>query len=105
MLKSKGKAVAGSSKQPQGEKEQQKMRRLARIGDPDSEEDAPPRGPKPDWTSGSLLDQPAEWRVDLFHEQMNILKQRAEAFICEKGILEADFVPFGIMAKFKVLAK
>ncbi|MFS7936205.1 hypothetical protein Hanom_Chr05g00412761 [Helianthus anomalus] len=62
------KAVVGSSKQTQGEKEQQKRRRLTRVGDPDSEEDATPRGPKPVWTSGSLLDQPEEWREDLFHE-------------------------------------
>ncbi|KAF5806424.1 hypothetical protein HanXRQr2_Chr05g0221291 [Helianthus annuus] len=99
----KGKVVASSSNEPQGEDVQQKRRRLTRIGDPDSEEDAPPRGPKPDWTSGSLLDQPVEWREDLFHEQMNKLKQRCEAFICEKEIREADFGQFGITAKFKAL--
>ena len=73
MASRKGKGVASSS---QGDAVQQKRRRLARIGDPDSEEDAPPRGPKPDWTSGSLLDQPAEWREDLFHEQMHKLKTK-----------------------------
>ncbi|KAJ0558066.1 hypothetical protein HanIR_Chr07g0332261 [Helianthus annuus] len=103
MVRTKDKAGASSSKQPQGEEEQPKRRRLTRVGDPDSEEDAPPRGPKPDWTSGSLLDQPEEWREDLFHEQMNKLKQRSEAFICEKEIREVDFGPFGITAKFKAL--
>ncbi|KAJ0478516.1 hypothetical protein HanHA300_Chr13g0500931 [Helianthus annuus] len=100
MASRKGKGIASSS---QGDAAQQKRRKLAWIGDPDSEEDAPPRGPKPDWTSGSLLDQPAEWREDLFHEQMNKLKQRGEAFICEKEIREADFAPFGIIAKFNAL--
>ncbi|KAJ0943000.1 hypothetical protein HanPSC8_Chr03g0098791 [Helianthus annuus] len=57
MVKTKDKAGSSSSKQPQVEEEQPKRRRLTRVGDPDSEEDAPPRGPKPDWTSGSLLDQ------------------------------------------------
>ncbi|KAF5813154.1 hypothetical protein HanXRQr2_Chr03g0094901 [Helianthus annuus] len=101
MVKRKDKAGSSSSKQPQVEEEQPKRRKLAWIGDPDSEEDAPPRGPKPDWTSDSLLDQPAEWREDLFHEQMNNLKQRAEAFICEKEIREADFGLFGITANLK----
>ncbi|KAF5763339.1 hypothetical protein HanXRQr2_Chr15g0679101 [Helianthus annuus] len=90
MASRKGKGIASSS---QGDAAQQKRRKLARIGDPDSEEDAPPRGPKPDWTTGSLLDQPAEWREELFHDQMNKLKQRGEAFICEKEIREADFAP------------
>ncbi|KAM0042430.1 hypothetical protein Hdeb2414_s0010g00329761 [Helianthus debilis subsp. tardiflorus] len=103
MVRTKDKAGSSSSKQPQVEEEQPKRRRLTRVGDPDLEEDAPPRGPKPDWTSSSLLDEPAEWRKDLFHEQMNKLKQRAEAFICEKEIREADFRPFGITAKFKEL--
>ncbi|KAL9995438.1 hypothetical protein Hdeb2414_s0806g00949081 [Helianthus debilis subsp. tardiflorus] len=101
MVKTKGKAGEGSSSQ-QAEA-QQKNRRLVRAGDPDSEEDAPPRGPKPDWTSGSLLDQPVEWQTDLFHEKMNKLQQRKEAFICEKEIREVDFGPFGIMDKFKAL--
>ncbi|MFS8001489.1 hypothetical protein Hanom_Chr13g01190961 [Helianthus anomalus] len=74
MVKTKEKAGASSSSQPQGEA-QQKKRRLVQVGDLDSEEDAPPRGPKPEWTSGSLLDQPEEWRTDLFHEQMNSLQQ------------------------------
>ncbi|KAF5807085.1 hypothetical protein HanXRQr2_Chr05g0229621 [Helianthus annuus] len=71
MVKTKDKAGSSSSKQPQVEEVQPKRRRLTWVGDPDSEEDAPQRGPKLDWTSGSLLDQPAEWREDLFHEQMN----------------------------------
>ncbi|KAJ0791488.1 hypothetical protein HanOQP8_Chr01g0006101 [Helianthus annuus] len=62
-----------------------------------------PRGPKPDWTSGSLLDQPVESQTDLFHEQINKLQQRKEAFICEKEIREVDFGPFGITDKFKAL--
>ncbi|KAJ0577962.1 hypothetical protein HanIR_Chr05g0242031 [Helianthus annuus] len=103
MVTKKGKGIASSSNAPQGDDAQQKRRRLTRVGDPDSEEDAPPRGPKPDWTSGSLLDQPAEWREDLFHEQMNNLKQRGETFICEKEIREVDFGPFGITAKFNAL--
>ncbi|MFS7966402.1 hypothetical protein Hanom_Chr09g00773341 [Helianthus anomalus] len=53
----------------------------------DPEEDAPPRGPKPDWTSGSLLDQPVESHTDLFHDQMNKLQQLKEAIICEKEAL------------------
>ncbi|KAJ0716599.1 hypothetical protein HanPI659440_Chr13g0514471 [Helianthus annuus] len=103
MVTKKGKGVASSSNAPQGDNAQQKKRKLVRVGDPDSEEDASPRGPKPDWTSGSLLDQPAEWREDLFHEQMNKLKQRGEAFICEKEIREVDFGPFGVIAKFNAL--
>ncbi|KAJ0592210.1 hypothetical protein HanHA300_Chr03g0082251 [Helianthus annuus] len=102
MVRTKEKAGASSSKQPQGE-EQPKRRRLTRVGDPDSEEDAPPRGPKPEWTSGSLLEQPEELREELFHEQMNKLKQRSEAFIYEKEIREVDFDPFGITDKFKAL--
>ncbi|KAJ0682193.1 hypothetical protein HanPI659440_Chr16g0644641 [Helianthus annuus] len=102
MVKTKGKAGASSSSQPEVEA-QQKKRGLIRAGDPDSEEDAPPRSPKPDWTSGSLLDQPVEWQTDLFHEQMNMLQQRKEAFICEKEIREVDFGPFGITDKFKAL--
>ncbi|MFS8029433.1 hypothetical protein Hanom_Chr16g01522271 [Helianthus anomalus] len=102
MGKSKGKGVASSSIQPEA-KAQQKRRRLVRAGDPDPEEYAPPRGPKPDWTSGSLLDQPVEWHTDLFHEQMNKLQQRKEAFICEKDVREVDFRPFGITDKFKAL--
>ncbi|KAF5763034.1 hypothetical protein HanXRQr2_Chr15g0675641 [Helianthus annuus] len=51
MASRKGKGIASSS---QVDAAQQKRRRLARVGDPDSEEDAPPRGPKPDWTTGSL---------------------------------------------------
>ncbi|MFS8034872.1 hypothetical protein Hanom_Chr17g01586301 [Helianthus anomalus] len=51
----------------------------------------------------SLLYQTEDWRADLFHEQMNKLQQRKEAFICEKEIREADFGPFGIMDKFKAL--
>ncbi|MFS7944126.1 hypothetical protein Hanom_Chr06g00508411 [Helianthus anomalus] len=73
------------------------------VGDPDSEEDAPPRGPKPEWTSGSLFEQPEEWREELFHDKMNKLQQRNEAFICEKEIQEVDFNPFGITNKFKAL--
>ncbi|KAF5781746.1 hypothetical protein HanRHA438_Chr11g0500151 [Helianthus annuus] len=103
MVRSKDKAGSSSSKQPQVEEEQPRRRKLARIGDPGSEEDAPQRGPKPDWTSGSLLDQPEERREDLFHEQMNKLKQKNEAFVCEKEIREADFGPFGITTKFKEL--
>ncbi|KAJ0501614.1 hypothetical protein HanHA300_Chr11g0402721 [Helianthus annuus] len=103
MVRTKDKAGSSSSKQPQGEEEQPKRRRLTRVGDPDSEEDASPRGPKLDWTSGSLLDQPEEWREDLFHEKMNKLKQRSEAFICEKEIREVDFGPFGISEKFMAL--
>ncbi|MFS7953453.1 hypothetical protein Hanom_Chr07g00618791 [Helianthus anomalus] len=34
---------------------------------------------------------------------MNKLKQRSEAFICEKEIQEVDFGPFGITDKFKAL--
>ncbi|MFS8027189.1 hypothetical protein Hanom_Chr16g01495681 [Helianthus anomalus] len=102
MVRTKEKARASSSSQPQGEA-QQKKRRLVRVGDADSEEDAPPKGPKPEWTSGSLLDQPEEWRADLFHEQMNSLQQRKEAFICKKAIREVDFGPFGITDKFKAL--
>ncbi|KAJ0827643.1 hypothetical protein HanRHA438_Chr17g0828181 [Helianthus annuus] len=34
---------------------------------------------------------------------MNNLKQRGEAFICEKEIREVDFGPFGITAKFNAL--
>ncbi|KAJ0804435.1 hypothetical protein HanPI659440_Chr02g0038011 [Helianthus annuus] len=102
MVRTKDKAGASSSSQPQAES-QQKKRRLVRVGDPDSEEDAAPRGPKPEWTSGSLLEQPEEWRTDLFHDQMNKLQQRKEAFICEKGIREVDFRPFGITDKFTAL--
>ncbi|MFS7903442.1 hypothetical protein Hanom_Chr01g00024091 [Helianthus anomalus] len=102
MARTKDKAGASSSSRPQGE-EQPKRRRLTRVGDPDSEEDAPTRGPKPKWTSGSLLEQPKEWREELFHEQMNKLMQMSEAFICEKEIREVDFVPFGITDKFKAL--
>ncbi|MFS8024622.1 hypothetical protein Hanom_Chr16g01465351 [Helianthus anomalus] len=86
MVRTKEKAGESSSSQPPLESQQEKRRRLIRGGDPDSEEDAPPRGPKPEWTSGSLLDQPEEWRADLFHEKMNKLQQRKEAFICEKEI-------------------
>ncbi|MFS7892554.1 hypothetical protein Hanom_Chr10g00898451 [Helianthus anomalus] len=71
------------SSQPQAEAQQEKRRKLIRVGDPDSEEDAPLRGSKPDWTSGSLLEQPEEWRTDFFHDQMNRLQQHKEAFICE----------------------
>ncbi|MFS7948643.1 hypothetical protein Hanom_Chr06g00562271 [Helianthus anomalus] len=60
-------------------------------------------GAKPEWTSGSLLDQPEEWRADLFHEQMNSLQQRKETFICVKEIWEVDFGPFGITDNFKAL--
>ncbi|KAF5782779.1 hypothetical protein HanRHA438_Chr11g0512851 [Helianthus annuus] len=101
-VKTKGKAGEGSSSQPEAEA-QQKKRRLIWEGDPDSEEDAPPTCPKPDWTSGSILDQPVEWQTDLFHEQMNKLQQRKEAFICEKEIREVDFGPFGMTDKFKAL--
>ncbi|KAF5785968.1 hypothetical protein HanRHA438_Chr10g0447271 [Helianthus annuus] len=100
MAKSKGKAAEGSSSQQEA---QQKNRRLVHAGDPNSEEDAPLRGLKLDWTSGSLLDQPIEWQTYLFHEQMNRLQHRKEAFICEKEIIEVDFGPFGIMDKFKAL--
>ncbi|MFS8020124.1 hypothetical protein Hanom_Chr15g01411851 [Helianthus anomalus] len=55
----------------------------------------------PDWTSGSLLDQPEEWRTELFHEKMNKLQQQKETFICEKEIREVDFEPFGITDKFR----
>ncbi|KAJ0434696.1 hypothetical protein HanPI659440_Chr17g0690391 [Helianthus annuus] len=102
MGKSKGKGVASSSSQPEVE-QQQKKRRLIRAGDPDSEEDAPLRGPKPDWTSRSLLDQPVEWQTNLFHEQMNRLQQHKEPFVCEKEIREVDFGPFGITDKFQAL--
>ncbi|KAJ0939436.1 hypothetical protein HanRHA438_Chr02g0061121 [Helianthus annuus] len=60
MVRTKEKAGASSSSQPQGE-EKTKRRRLTQVGDPNSEEDAPPRGPKPEWISGSLLEQPEEW--------------------------------------------
>ncbi|KAJ0836746.1 hypothetical protein HanRHA438_Chr16g0770491 [Helianthus annuus] len=103
MVRTKEKAGASSSSQPPPESQQEKRRRLVRVGDPDSEEDAPLRGPKPEWSSGSLHDQPKEWRVDLFHEQMNKLQQQKEAFICEKEIQEVDFGPFGITDKFKAL--
>ncbi|KAJ0742169.1 hypothetical protein HanPI659440_Chr10g0361131 [Helianthus annuus] len=102
MGKSKGKGAASSSSQPKAEA-QQKRRRLIRAGDPDLEEDAPPRGPKPDWTFGSLLDQPEEWHEDLFHKQMNKLQKRKEAFIYEKEVREVDFGSFGITDKFKAL--
>ncbi|KAF5822606.1 hypothetical protein HanXRQr2_Chr01g0028541 [Helianthus annuus] len=96
MVRTKDKAGASSSSRPQPESQQEKRRRLVRVGDPDSEEDAPLRGPKPDWTSGSLLDQLEEWRAHLFHEQMNKLQQWKEAFICEKEIRKVDFGPFRI---------
>ncbi|MFS7988528.1 hypothetical protein Hanom_Chr11g01035931 [Helianthus anomalus] len=80
MVRTKEKAGASSSSQPPPESQQEKRRRLVRVGDPYSEEDAPPRGPKLEWTSGSLLDQPEEWRADLFHEQMNKLQQRKKGF-------------------------
>ncbi|MFS7949511.1 hypothetical protein Hanom_Chr06g00572451 [Helianthus anomalus] len=103
MVKTKGKAGASYSSQPQAEAQQEKRRRLVQAGDPDSEEDAPPRGPKLNWTSGSLLEQTEEWRTDLFDDQMNRLQQRKKAFICEKEIREVDFGPFGIIDKFKAL--
>ncbi|KAJ0751617.1 hypothetical protein HanPI659440_Chr09g0314841 [Helianthus annuus] len=34
---------------------------------------------------------------------MNKLKQRGEAFVCEKEIKEVDFGPFGTTTKFKEL--
>ncbi|MFS7956136.1 hypothetical protein Hanom_Chr07g00651051 [Helianthus anomalus] len=102
MVRTKEKAGASSSSQSQG-KEQTKRRRLTQVGDPGSEEDAPLRGPKPEWTSDSLLEQPDEWREELFHDQMNKLQQRKEAFTCEKEIREVDFGPFGITDKFKAL--
>ncbi|MFS7902963.1 hypothetical protein Hanom_Chr01g00018001 [Helianthus anomalus] len=102
MVRTKDKAGASFSSQPQAEA-QQKKRRLVRVGDLDSKEDAPLRGPKPDWTSGSLLEQPEEWRTDLFHEQMNKFQQWKKVFICEKEIREVDFGPFGITDKFKAL--
>ncbi|MFS7918928.1 hypothetical protein Hanom_Chr03g00206961 [Helianthus anomalus] len=52
MVRTKEKAGASSSSQPPPESQQEKRRRLVWVGDPDSEEDAPPRGPKPEWTSG-----------------------------------------------------
>ncbi|KAJ0814175.1 hypothetical protein HanRHA438_Chr17g0824981 [Helianthus annuus] len=82
MGKSKGKGVASSSSQPEVE-QRQKKRRLIWAGDPDSEEDASLRGPKPDWTSR--------------------LQQHKEAFVCEKEIREVDFGPFGITDKFQAL--
>ncbi|MFS7987317.1 hypothetical protein Hanom_Chr11g01021071 [Helianthus anomalus] len=73
MVRTKEKAGASSSSQPQGE-EQPKRRRLTRVGDPDSEEDAPPRGPN--CNKGKKLQQ---------------------------EIRELDFGPFGITDKFKAL--
>ncbi|MFS7912074.1 hypothetical protein Hanom_Chr02g00125561 [Helianthus anomalus] len=102
MVRTKDKAGASSSSQPQAEA-QQKKRRLIQVGEPDSEEDAPPWGPKPEWTSESLLEKPEEWRTNLFHDQINRLQQRKEAFICEKEIREVDFGPFRITDKFKAL--
>ncbi|MFS8017691.1 hypothetical protein Hanom_Chr15g01383411 [Helianthus anomalus] len=86
MVITKGKAGASSSSQPQAESQQEKR-----------------KGPKPEWTSGSLLEQPEEWRTELFNDQMNKLQQRKEAFVCEKEIREVDFGPFGIMDKFRAL--
>ncbi|KAJ0764271.1 hypothetical protein HanPI659440_Chr08g0290231 [Helianthus annuus] len=100
--KSKGKEAAGSSSQPEAEA-QQKRRNLIRVGDPNPEEEAPPRAPKPKWTSGSLLDQLSEWQTELFHDQMNDFQQRKEAFFCERDVRESNFGPFGITDKFKAL--
>ena len=60
------------------------------IRDVDEEEDVPQRGPKPKWPTRPLHDQPEEWQAELFHDQMNKLTQRKEAFICEKEVRDID---------------
>ncbi|KAI3821541.1 hypothetical protein L1987_09109 [Smallanthus sonchifolius] len=100
----KGKEQVGYSSNPP--ENQQRKRRLLRLADQDEEEqqeEEQPRGPKPKWTSGPLHEQPNEWQAELFHDQMNKLTQRKEAFICEKEVHEKDFGPFGVIDKFRTL--
>ncbi|XP_076959506.1 uncharacterized protein LOC143635604 [Bidens hawaiensis] len=97
----KGKEPVGSSSNPA---DQPKRRRLIfQRDDPESEEEEEQIREKPIWRSGSLADQPQEWQAELFHDQMNALRQRTDAFICEKEVREEEFGPFGVTAKFREL--
>jgi len=61
------------------------------------------RGPKPKWTSGLLTSQHEDWQDELFHDQMNALTQRKEAFICEKEVKGELFKLFKVIDKFEAL--
>ncbi|KAJ0530272.1 hypothetical protein HanHA89_Chr10g0387711 [Helianthus annuus] len=47
--------------------------------------------------------QPIEWQATLFHDRMNLLKDRAAAFICEKEVKEVEFGPFNVFDRFRAL--
>ncbi|KAK1421834.1 hypothetical protein QVD17_24497 [Tagetes erecta] len=93
----KGKEVAESSRQATAHQNKR------RAVDQDPEEEALERGPKPEWTSGLLTSQHEGWQAELFHDQMNALTQRKDAFICEKEVKGELFELFGIIEKFEAL--
>ncbi|KAJ0744042.1 hypothetical protein HanPI659440_Chr10g0382851 [Helianthus annuus] len=47
--------------------------------------------------------QPIEWQATLFHDRMNLLKDRAAAFRCEKEVKEVEFGPFNVFDRFRAL--
>ncbi|KAM0037545.1 hypothetical protein Hdeb2414_s0013g00404461 [Helianthus debilis subsp. tardiflorus] len=58
---------------------------------------------KPKWEAGLLDDQPEEWQPTLFNDRMNRLKDKADAFICEREVREVEFGPFNVFAQFRDL--
>ncbi|KAF5761656.1 hypothetical protein HanXRQr2_Chr16g0767601 [Helianthus annuus] len=99
----KGKEQVGSSSEPAEQQKRRRLRLQRDIEEEQQQEEELARVPKPAWASGSLIDQPVEWQAELFHDQMNRLAQRKEAFICEKEVKENEFRPFGITEKFRAV--
>ncbi|KAJ0805316.1 hypothetical protein HanPI659440_Chr02g0048531 [Helianthus annuus] len=104
MVRTKDKARASSSKGKHAETQPKKRRYLGRDDDSDEDEEIELNpADKPKWEAGPLDDEPEEWQPTLFNDRMNLLKDKAAAFICEREVREVEFGPFNVFARFRAL--
>ncbi|KAJ0581188.1 hypothetical protein HanHA300_Chr04g0138091 [Helianthus annuus] len=109
MVRTKERAGASSSKGKGKQPEQQPKKRRYLGRDDDSEDSDEEEvteldpGDKPKWKAGPLDDQPEEWQPTLFNDRMNKLKDKADAFICEREVREVEFGPLNVFAQFRAL--
>ncbi|MFS7930676.1 hypothetical protein Hanom_Chr04g00347071 [Helianthus anomalus] len=103
MVRTKDKAGASSSSK-QAETQPRKRRYIGRDDDIDEQEEFElDPADKPKWEAGPLDDQPEECQPTLFNDCMNRLKDKMDAFICEREVREVEFGPFNVFARFRAL--
>ena len=83
MGKTKGKEKAGTSSDPGTQSKRPRVEEEVHYI-------------KPDWTSGPLSNHDRMWQSQLFKDKMNTLRDKREAFVCEKEVRDKGFEPFGV---------